>query len=104
MAVQVLFFSPKGIGSINAPGVGQVRLREALALGDVSTGVAEHREAVVVFNGETTPVLVAHGSAPDAMAAAATPATTAGYAVPAGQCSPPFMVATGAKVSVAAVA
>ena len=104
MAVQVLFFSPKGIGSINAPGVGQVRLREALAIGGVTTGAAEHREAVVVFNGEASPVLVAHGSAPDAAATEATPATSAGYAVPAGQCSPPFMVATGAKVSVEAVA
>lgn len=101
MAVQVLFFSPKGIGSINAPGVGQVRLREALSLGDVTTGAAEHGEAVVVFNGEASPVLVAHGSAPNAAVTEATPATTAGYAVPAGQCSPPFMVATGAKVSVA---
>lgn len=104
MAVQVLFFTPKGIGSINAPGVGQVRLREPLALGGVTNGVAEHREAVVVFNGEATPILVAHGTAPDASATDATPATTAGYAVAAGQCSPAFMVATGAKVSVEAVA
>lgn len=81
MAVQVIFFQAKSMGSMDSPGVGAVRLREAITTPGSTTGTVRAGEAVMVFNGDGSPVLVAHGSEPDAAATEATAATTAGAPV-----------------------
>lgn len=103
MTVQVIFFTPRGIASAHAPGVGDIRAREAVTIPGTTTAVAQAGESVVVFNGETSGVLVAHGPTPDATATAATMATSAGFPVAAGQISVPIQPATGSKISVKAV-
>lgn len=100
MAVQVIFFTPRGIGSAHAPGVGEIRAREAVSIPGSTTATVQSGEAVVVLNEESAAVLVAHGTTPDATATASTAATSAGYPVPAGQVSPPILAATGAKINV----
>lgn len=85
MTVQVIFFEAKSMGSMDTPGVGAVRLREAVALDGVSTGVVRSGEAVMIFNSEGSAILAAHGSTPNAAATTATGATTAGVPIAADQ-------------------
>lgn len=103
MAVQVIFFEAKSMGSMDAPGVGNVRVREAITIPGETTAKAAAGEAVMIFNGEGSPVLVAHGSSPDAAATAATGATTAGAPVGSNQ-SLVLVPAVDAKISVKALA
>lgn len=100
MAVYVSFFKPKGLGSVHSPAIGAVRVRESVAAGATSTAAAADGEYLWAMNNESTTVLVATGSAPNASATAATTATTAGVAIAAGQALP-FAVNTGDKIAVA---
>lgn len=104
MSVTVVFFTPGGIGSINAPGVGSVRIRETLTIPNSTTAAVQEGEAVMVYNGETSGVAVAFGSTPDAAATDKTSATTAGYPVAPSQLSPTFVPKIGDKVNVKVIA
>lgn len=102
MAVIVSFATPKGIGSIHAPGIGAVRTMEVVATDAASTASAQEGEVAVVTNGETDPMLVAFGSAPDGDAAASSATTSAGVGVAAGE-TLLLAVSKGDKVGVAAL-
>lgn len=99
MTVTVTFFTPKGVGSIDAPGVGDIRAREAVTIGSSTTNTVQDGEVVTVYNGETGAILIAHGSTPDAQAATATAATTAGFPVAAAGLSPPIRPLVGSKIN-----
>lgn len=104
MTVTVCFFTPQGVGPTkDAPGVGYIRAREAITIPGSTTNTVQSGEAVIVFNGETSGVLAAHGTTPDATAATATATTTAGLPVGAGQSSAPIMAATGSKINIKAI-
>lgn len=103
MTVKVTFFTPKGIGSVNAPGVGRVRSSETVALSAASAAAAQEGEVALVFNGETSAILFAHGTVPDAAATTESDVTSAGMAIPAGQMSLPIVLAEDAKISVKAM-
>lgn len=101
MAAYVSFLAPQSKEA--ASGARAVRVRESLAVpGTTTATVVENGEMVIVVNGEASPIFVAWGTTPDAAAAAATAATTAGLAVPAGQMSPPIIPAPGDKINVKA--
>lgn len=100
MAVTVTFFKPKGIGSVHAPGVGEIRARESVTIPGTTTATVQDGECVVVLNEESDAVLVAHGTTPDAAASPATSATSAGFPVATGEVSPPFIPAVGAKINI----
>lgn len=103
MAVIVSFVRPKGVGSVNAPGIGSVRVRENVTVPGTTTATVQDGEIVIIGNNETTMVAVAHGTTPDAAAAASTSATSAGFPVAAGAVSDPFVPDTGAKINIKAV-
>lgn len=103
MAVKVSFFTPAGIGSVTAPGIGRVRKTETVALDAASAAAAAEGECALVFNGEASPIMAAHGTTPDAAAGTETAATSAGVPVPSGQ-SVVLVCAEGAKISVKALA
>lgn len=104
MTVQVIFFTPHGIGPTqHALGVGSVRAREAVTIPGTTTATVQSGEAVVVYNGETGGVLVAHGTTPDATATVETAVTSCGFPVAAGQGSTPIMANTGSKVNIKAI-
>ncbi len=104
MAAHVIFFSPRGVGSIDAPGVGDVRLREAVTVPGATTGVAKAGEVVMIANEDGATILVAHGKTPDAAATTSTPDTSAGFPVQGGSLSPPFLPAAGSKIDIKALA
>lgn len=103
MSIVVSFFTPKGIGSANAPGVGRVRLRETITVGSTTTGTALEGEWVMIGNNESSMVAAALGSAPNGAATAQTEKTTAGFPIAAGGLSMPLEARAGDKVSVVAV-
>jgi len=85
VTVVVSFVTPKGVGSINAPGIGAVRVREDIALDGTTTATVQDGEVVLIGNAESDMVAVAFGTTPDPDATAATAATSAGVPVGAGQ-------------------
>lgn len=104
MAAHVLFFTPRGVGpTVHAPGVGQVRVREAVTVPGTTTAVAQEGEVVMVFNADATNSLVALGTTPDAAATEQTAGTTAGYPAAPGLFSGPFVPNEGDKVNVKAL-
>lgn len=103
MTVVVSFIRPKGVGSVDAPGVGSIRIREDITIPGTTTATVEDGEVVIVGNGETSMVAVAHGITPDAAAAESTHETSAGYPVAAGTVSDPFVPDTGAKINIKAI-
>lgn len=103
MAATIIFFTPKGIGSIEAPGIGTVRIRETLSVPGVSEAVAQRGECAIVYNGDPGVVLAARGTDPDAAALTGTEATTAGVPVPPTMTSIPLVLNAGDKVSVKAL-
>lgn len=103
MAVIVSFIRPKGVGSVNAPGIGSVRIREDITVPGTTTATVEDGEIVIIGNNEATMVAVAHGTTPNAAATASTTATSAGYPVAAGAVSDPFVPDTGAKINIKAI-
>jgi predicted solute-binding protein len=107
MAVHVHFITPRNVTPVSsgnlsaqpAPAIGVVRKREAVALAAVSTASALAGEVAIIANEETTSVLVAWGSTPDAAAVTATTLTSAGLLLAAGQRSEAIALVAGAKIS-----
>ena len=84
---------------------GAIRKKEVLTVPSTSTITAEAGEFAIVLNTETTGILVAYGSTPDAVAVTQTTATTAGLGIPAGLDSALLgPLATGDKINVKAIA
>lgn len=103
MTVVVSFVKPFGIGSVFAPGVGQVRIREDITIPGTTTATLEDGEFAIVMNGEVDPIAAALGTTPDAAATAQTAATNAGTGIGAGA-SLTFGGKPGDKVNVKALA
>ena len=104
MAVQVIFFTPQGVGKTNAvQGVGRIRIREAVTIPGTTTATVQNGESVIVYNGEASGVLVAHGSTPAATTGTETDASSAGLTVPTLSNSLPLEPATGSKIHIAAI-
>lgn len=103
MTVVVSFITPKGIGSVDAPGVGRVRIRENLAVGGTTVASALQGEVVIIGNGETSMIAAAFGTTPDAAATAETVATSAGVPIASASIGVPLMPAAGDKVNVKTV-
>jgi hypothetical protein len=83
---------------------GGIRKKEVLTVPSTSTITANKGEFAIVLNTEATAILVAFGSTPDAQAATATSATTAGIGIPSGFDSPLLgPLAQGDKVDVKVV-
>lgn len=82
MSVVVAFMKPGGLGSVSAVGVGQCRARETISVPATTAISAQAGDIAFIVSTESVTVLAAHGTAPDAQATDATPATTAGYALP----------------------
>lgn len=104
MTCYVMFLRPQGIGSINAPGVGYVRAKEAVTVPGTTTNTVRKDEAVVIYNGESGAVMVAHGTTPDAAATVSTGLTSAGFTVPAGQNSIGIRPREGETINIKALA
>jgi hypothetical protein len=102
VAVIVSFAMSKGIGSVNAPGIGAVRTMEVVAADSVSNASAQEGEVAIITNGEADPMLVAFGSAPDGDAAASSSTTSAGVGIAAGAILV-LPVSEGDKIGVAAL-
>jgi hypothetical protein len=84
---------------------GRIRKKEVLSVASTSTITAEQGEYALVLNTETTAILVAFGSTPDAQATTETTATSAGLGIPSGLESPLLgPLATGDKINVKTVA
>lgn len=102
MAVLVSFITPRGIGAISAPGVGDCRVCENITVPGTTTATALPGEMVLISSGEAALVRAAHGTAPDAAAADRTSATSAGYPVPPGILVP-VVPKAGDKISIKAL-
>lgn len=103
MTVVVSFVRPYAVGSVNAPGVGEVRIRENITIPGTTTATLQDGEFAIVMNGEADPVAAALGTTPDAAATASTAATQAGVGIGAGA-SLTFGGKPGDKVNVKALA
>lgn len=104
MAVHVIFFTPRGIGSIDAPGVGDIRVREAVTVPGETTTQAREGEVVMVVNEDAVAILVANGKAPVATLTAATGDSGAGLVVGASKTSPVIVPHVNDKFAIAALA
>jgi hypothetical protein len=103
MSVTISFMRAATAGA-GAAAVSTVRKKEVVTIGNSTTITALPGEVGWVYNGETSGILVAWGSSPDAQATTATSATTAGFAVPAGMCGPIMILASGDTVNVKTIA
>ncbi len=104
MTVVVSFIQTKGVGSLSAPGIGRVRVRENLTIPATTSASVQDGEIVVVGNAEGSMVAVAFGTVPDGAATAESlPSTSAGYPVASGGVSDPFVPPVGSKINVKAV-
>lgn len=101
MPIHVAFQAPGWAGSNAAPSIGAPRASEAVA--DAGTGslTAQDGEIAVVTNTGSAVAYVAHGSTPNSAATASTAATSARYAIGAGQ-TLPVQCKTGDKFATAA--
>lgn len=92
-------------GGGGSTAAGAIRKKEVLTVPSTSSITAEAGEFAIVLNTETTGILVAYGSTPDAQAVTSTAATTAGLGIPAGLDSALLgPLAAGDKISVKTVA
>ena len=104
MSVTVSFLRPATAGA-GASSARSVRKMEIVTLGNATTITAESGEIAWVYNGETSGILVAYGSTPNAQATTATALTTAGLAIPAGMVGPILgPLASGDTLSVKTIA
>jgi acyl-coenzyme A thioesterase PaaI-like protein len=104
MSLVVSYLRPVTAGG-GATAAGRVRKKEVISVPATTTITAEEGEFAHVFNTETAVTLVAYGSTPDAQAATATSATSAGITVAAGLDGPLLgPLATGDKVNAKTVA
>jgi hypothetical protein len=82
-----------------------IRKKEVLTVPSTSTITANAGEFAIVLNTETSGILAAYGSTPDAVAVTSTSATTAGLGIPAGlQSALLGPLAAGDKINVKAIA
>lgn len=79
--VSFLRVAPAGGG---ASAAWKIRKKEVLTVPSTSTITATEGEFAIVLNTESTAILVAYGSTPDAQAVTETSATSAGLGIPAG--------------------
>lgn len=91
-------------GGAGAATVGKIRKKEVLTVPSTSTITAEAGEVALILNTETTGILVAFGSTPDAQATTQTTATSAGMGVAAGLEGSPMALASGDKIDVKTIA
>jgi len=92
-------------GGAGASAAGRIRKKEVLTVPATSAITAQAGEFAIVLNTETTGVLVAFGSTPDAVAVTETSATSAGLGIPAGLDSALLgPLNEGDKISVKAIA
>jgi len=104
MSAVVCFVRPGSAGG-GGTAAWKIRKKEVISVPATSTITAEAGEFAIVLNTETTAILVASGSTPDAQATTETAATTAGIGVPAGLDSPLLgPLVRGDKVSAKTVA
>lgn len=92
-------------GGAGTAAAGRIRKKEVISVPSTSTITAEAGEFAIVMNTETSAILVAYGSTPDAQATTETAATSAGLGIPAGLDSALLgPLAAGDKVNVKTVA
>jgi hypothetical protein len=104
MAATVCFLTAVSAGG-GATAAGAIRKKEVLTVPSTSTITANAGEFAIVLNTESTGILVAYGSTPDAVAVTSTSATTAGLGIPAGLDSALLgPLAQGDKINVKAIA
>lgn len=104
MSAVVCFVKAVSAGA-GAAAAGSIRKKEVLTVPSTSTITANAGEFAIVLNTETTGILVAYGSTPDAQAVTETTLTTAGMGVPSGLESALLgPLAQGAKVDVKTIA
>lgn len=104
MSAVVCFVTPGTAGG-GGTAAWRIRKKEVLTVPSTSTITADAGEFAIVLNTETSGILVAYGSTPDAVATTETAATSAGLGVPAGLDSALLgPLAEGDKVSAKAIA
>ena len=101
MPVKVSFMRPGPMGSVNAVAIGACRICETITVPGSTTASAQEGEIVLLVSSESTAVVVAHGTTPDAAATAQTAATSAGYGLSSDSYMP-VAVKTGDKISIKA--
>jgi hypothetical protein len=104
MSAVVCFLRPASAGG-GGTAAWKVRKKEVISVPSTSSITADAGEFAIVLNTETTAILVAYGSTPDAQATTETSATSAGLGVPSGLESALLgPLALGDKVSAKTVA
>lgn len=83
MSAVVCFVTAVSAGG-GATAAGRIRKKEVLTVPNTSTIAANKGEFAIVLNTETSGILVAYGSTPDAVATTETSATSAGLGIPSG--------------------
>lgn len=83
MSAVVCFLRPGSAGG-GGTAAWKIRKKEVISVPASSTITAEAGEFAIVLNTETTAILIAYGSTPDAVATTETSATSAGLGVPSG--------------------
>lgn len=100
----VVSFLRVATGGGGAGSVALVRKMEVVTVPGTTTATAEAGEVAIVYNGETSGVLIASGSVPNAQATSAGADTSAGFAVPSALSSPPVVMQQGGKINIKAIA
>lgn len=104
MSAVVCFVKPMS-GGAGSSAAGRIRKKEVISVPATSTITAEAGEFAIVLNTETTGILVAFGSTPDAQATSESSVTSAGIGIPAGLDGPLLgPLAAGDKVNAKTVA
>jgi hypothetical protein len=104
MSAVVCFVKAASAGA-GAAAAGRIRKKEVLTVPSTSTITANRGEFAIILNTETTGILAAFGSTPDAVATTETSATSAGIGIPSGLESALLgPLAQGDKISVKAIA
>lgn len=101
----VVCFLRVGSAGGGAAAAWKIRKKEVLTVPSTSTITANAGEIAIILNTETSGILAAYGSTPDAQAATETTATSAGIGVASGLESAPLgPLAQGDKVDVKTIA
>lgn len=104
MSAVVCFVTPRTAGG-GGTAAWRIRKKEVLTVPSTSTITADAGEYAIVLNTETSAILIAYGSTPDAQATAESSVTSAGLGVPSGLESALLgPLALGDKVSAKTVA
>ena len=105
MSVKVCFMRPATVGAVGGLAYGTCRASETVSVPGTTQGSAQaaQGEYVLVLSTESTAILMAVGSTPDASASTETSATTAAMAL-APLAEKPVFVKAGDKLSFASFA